>query len=57
LIDFDDFVDVLNAQEHAVGAGRLHGAIQLLGQGAVKDVVNERGFAGTRNTGHHREQP
>jgi len=56
LIDLDDFVNVLDAKEHAVRAGRLHGAVELLRQDAVENVVDQRGFPGTGNTGNDGEQ-
>src|SRR5260221_2910614 len=46
LIDFDDFVDVLHAENFAVRAGPLHRPIQLVSQRAVKNVVYQGGFAG-----------
>jgi len=51
LIDFDDFVDVLGADNFAVRGGRFIGAIELLGERAVKNVVDERGFARARDAG------
>ena len=57
LIDFDDFVDVLGADNFAVRGGRFGGAIELLGERAVKNVVDECGFARTRYAGDDGEQP
>src|SRR5690348_848079 len=56
LIDLDDFIDVLDTENHFVRARRLHGAVQLLRQSAVKNVVNERGFAGTGHAGDDGQQ-
>ena len=51
LIDFDDFVDVLDAENHAMAAGRLLGAIELLREGAIENVVYKSGFAGAGDAG------
>src|SRR5467141_322485 len=56
LIDFDDFVDVLGADNFAVRGGRFGRAIEFLRERAIKNVVDERGFAGTRDAGDDSEQ-
>src|SRR5467141_461980 len=56
LIDFDDFVDVLGADNFAVRGGRFGGAIQFLRERAIKNVVDERGFAGAGDAGDDGEQ-
>src|SRR5208337_4075439 len=56
LIDLDDFVDVLDSKKHTVRAGRLHGAIELLRQDAVENVVDQRGFSGPGDAGDNGEQ-
>ena len=56
LIDLDDFVDVLDTENHFVCAGRFLRAIEFLGEGAIEDVVDEGGFTGTGDTGDDREQ-
>src|SRR5271157_791989 len=56
LIDLDDFVDVLDAKKHAMGAGRLRGAVELLRQDAIEDVVDQGGFSGARDASNHNEQ-
>src|SRR6266852_2519523 len=56
LVDLDDFVDLIGADDFAVRAGRLLGAIEFLGEGAIEDVVDEGGFAGAGNAGDDREQ-
>src|SRR5467141_147557 len=56
LIDLDDFVDVLGADNFAVRGGRFGRAIEFLRERAIKNVVDERGFAGTRDAGDDSEQ-
>src|SRR5882762_351937 len=56
LIDFDDFVDVLGADNFTVRGGRFGRAIEFLRERAIKNVVDERGFAGARHAGHDGEQ-
>src|SRR6266849_9117370 len=56
LVDLDDFVDLIAADDFAMRAGRFLGAIEFLGEGAVENVVDEGGFAGAGNSGDHREQ-
>ena len=48
LVDADDFVDVLGAGDGFVLAGFFARAIELAGQRAVEDVVDERRFAASR---------
>src|SRR5947209_12401527 len=42
LVDLDDFVDLIGADDFAVGSGRLLGAIKFLGESAIKNVVYQR---------------
>src|SRR6267154_44627 len=56
LIDFNNFVDLVGAEDFAMRGGRFRGAIKVLRERAVENVVDERGFAGTGNAGNHREQ-
>ncbi len=51
LIDLNHFIEMLEADDRAVFSGLFHRAIKLLHQGFVKDVVDERGFAGARDAG------
>ena len=58
LIDLDDLVELVDTDDGAVLAGLLAGAVELLGEGAVKDVVHKRRLAGagdTGNDGHYAE--
>src|SRR6266849_1478415 len=55
LIDFDDFVDLVGAQDFAMRRGRFRRAIELLCERAIKNVIDERGFAGAGNTGDDEE--
>jgi hypothetical protein len=52
LVDLYDFVDVLRAEELSVRTGGIHGAVELLRQGSVQDVIDESGLAGARDTGN-----
>src|SRR5713226_8659908 len=56
LVDLDDFVDLIAADDFAMRAGRLLRAIEFLREGAVENVVDEGGFAGTGNAGDDGEQ-
>src|SRR5262249_20286890 len=56
LVDFDDFFDVLHADDAAMSARRLGGAIELLRESAIKDVVDESGFSGAGNAGNNGEK-
>src|SRR6266567_5442682 len=57
LIDFDDFVDLLGAENFAVCGGCFGGAIEFLREGAIENVVDERGLARAGNAGDDGEQP
>src|SRR5882724_8447293 len=46
LIDLDDFVDLISAENFTMGRGRLRRAIELLREGAIENVVDKRGLAG-----------
>src|SRR5258708_1833338 len=56
LINFDDLVDLIGADDFAMRAGRFLGAIEFLREGAVENVVDERGFAGAGDTGDDGEE-
>ena len=56
LIDLDDFVDMLGADNFAVRGGCFGGAVELLGEGTIKNVVDECGFSGAGDAGDHGEQ-
>ena len=45
LIDLDHFVDVLQAFDGIVLAGFVVRSVDFLGQRAVEDIVDQRGFA------------
>src|SRR6266571_8927583 len=56
LIDLNDFVDVLGAEDFAMRGGRFRRAIELLCEGAIENVVDESGFSGAgdpRDNGEH----
>src|SRR5882762_2941595 len=57
LIDFDNFVDLIRAENFAMRGGRFRGAIELLREGAIENVVDERGLAGAGHAGDDREHP
>ena len=54
LIDFDHFIDLIGAENFAVRRGRFGGAIKFLREGAIENVVDERGFAGAGDAGNNR---
>src|SRR5260221_9900855 len=56
LVDLDDFVDLVSADDFAMRSRRLLRTIEFLGEGAVENVIHEGGFAGAGNSGDHREQ-
>src|SRR5712692_6321988 len=47
LVDLDDFVDLIGAQDFAMRGGRLVGTVEFLREGTIENVVDERGFPGT----------
>src|SRR5271154_4198580 len=47
LIDLNHFVDIFDAKNFAVRRRSFRGAIQLLRQRAVQDIVHQRGLART----------
>src|SRR5437660_1399660 len=57
LIDLDDFVDLVGTDDFAMRGGRFGGAIEFLRERTVKNVVDERGFAGAGDAGHYSKQP
>ena len=57
LVDDDDLVEVLQAGDGAMGARLLDGAVELLGDRAMQDVVYQRRFSRARYARHHGQQP
>ena len=55
LIDLDHFIDVLEAFDGIVRAGLVVRPVDLVGQRAIEDVVDQRRFAAARNAGDHGE--
>ena len=51
LVDVDDLVDLLDAGDLLVGAGKLLRAVELAGEGAVQDLVDERALPRARDAG------
>src|SRR5260370_10500299 len=56
LIDFDDFVNLVSAENLAMRGRRFRRSIEFLRQRAVENVVDERGFAGAGDAGDHGQQ-
>src|SRR5882762_7535553 len=56
LVDLDNFVDLICADDFAMRAGRFLRAIEFLREGAVKNVVDQSGFAGAGDAGDYGEQ-
>ena len=59
LVDANDLVDQLRSGDGFVRAGFFAGTIELLGERAVQDVIDQSGFAGAGNAGdnrHHAER-
>src|SRR5690606_38839356 len=52
LVDVDDLVDVLEAVDPVVGARQQPGAVEVPGEGAVQDIVDERALPRSADTGH-----
>ena len=51
LVDLDDFVELVDADDAAVLAGFFAGAVEFFGEGAVEDVVDEGGFSAAADSG------
>ena len=51
LVDLDDLVELVDAEDRAVLAGLFARAVELFGERAVEDVVDEGGFAGAGDAG------
>ena len=51
LVDLDDFVELVDADDAAVLAGLFAGAVEFFGEGAVEDVVDEGGFSAAADSG------
>src|SRR5262245_30206688 len=56
LVDFDHFIDELNASDFAMGAEGLARAVELLRERAIEDVVYQRRFAGAGDAGDDSKQ-
>src|SRR5882762_8393309 len=56
LVDLDDFVDLICADDFAMRAGRFLRAIEFLSEGAVENVVDQGGFAGAGDASDYGEQ-
>src|SRR6202041_3638789 len=56
LIDLHHLINVLDASDGAVFAGFFHGAIQILRERAVQDVVDQRGFSLPRDARNNSQQ-
>jgi len=56
LVDLDNFVDLICADDLAMRAGRFLRAIEFLARGAIEDVVDQGGFAGAGDAGDNGEQ-
>ena len=54
LIDANHLVDRLDSRHTLVGPGLFAGAIKTLGQGAIENVIDQRGFSRTAYSSHHR---
>src|SRR6202161_2200835 len=55
-MDLDHFVDVLDPSYTLVRTRWIHGAIELLRQRAIEDIVDQRRFARTGDTCDDRQQ-
>ena len=55
LIDANDLVDVLQAENVVVGSRRGAGTVQFAGEGVVENLVDERAFARAADAGHRDE--
>ena len=55
LVHVNDLVQVFQAVDALVAAGYLFGAVELVRQGGVQNVVDEGGFARAGHTGHRGE--
>ena len=51
LVDVDDLVDVLDALDIVVLAPHGAGAVELVGEAAIEDLLHEGGLAGTGDAG------
>ena len=56
LVNVDDLVEILNADEFVMRTGSSLRAVQLRCQLFVQDFIDERGLARTRNAGHTGER-
>src|SRR6266404_4078632 len=54
LVDANDLVDQLRSGDGFVGAGLFTGTIELPGECAVEDVIDQSRLAGAGDTGHNR---
>src|SRR5271170_3311813 len=51
LVNLNDFINVFDAGDGAMRAGFFHRAVKLRGEGAVENIVDERGFSGAGDAG------
>ena len=51
LVDMDDLVEIVEPSDPGVLAGNLTGAIELIGEDPVQDVIDQGRFAGTADPG------
>ena len=56
LVDVDHLVEVLEALDRLVPPRHLLGAVELVGQDLVEDLVDQGGLAGAADAGHRGEQ-
>ncbi len=56
LIDLDDFVDLIGAEDFPMSGGGFRRAVEPLRERAIENVVDECGLAGTRNACDDGEQ-
>ena len=54
LVDLDDLIELVDTDDAAMFAGLFAGAVKVLGEGSVEDVVDEGGFAGAADSGDYR---
>src|SRR6266567_8392371 len=55
LIDLNNFVDVLGAEDFAMRGGRFRGAVEFLRERAIENVVDQSGFSGAGDARDNRE--
>ena len=55
LIDLNHLVDMLDAGNRAMRARFFHGAVQILRQRTIQNVIDQRGFSGAGDAGNDRQ--